>query len=82
VSAAPSCGAVADRSASLSSSHDEVSTEDYHLHRMLLGLPEGPSEIVPGSALPLESSMDIHGGGTSHLKNRFDQQSTSVKDAT
>jgi hypothetical protein len=30
---------------------------------MLLGLPEGPGEITPGSALPLESSMDIHGGG-------------------
>jgi hypothetical protein len=82
VSAALLCGVVADRSASLSSSHQEVSTEDYHLHRMLLGLPEGPSEIIPGSALPLESSMDIHGGGTSHLKNRSNQQSTSEKDAT
>lgn len=50
-------------SASLSANHDEASTEDYHLYRMLLGLPEGPSEIVPGAALPLESSMDIHGGG-------------------
>jgi hypothetical protein len=29
----------------------------------MLGLPEGPSELVPGSALPLESSMDVHGGG-------------------
>jgi len=72
VSAAGSCGAVADRTASLSSSHEEVSTEDYHLHRMLLGLPEGPSEVVPGSALPLESSMDIHGGGRSYTKNKSD----------
>jgi hypothetical protein len=30
---------------------------------MLLGVPEGPEEIVPMSALPLESCMDIHGGG-------------------
>jgi hypothetical protein len=50
--------------ASLLNHHDQASTEDYHLQRMLLGLPEGPSEIVPGSALPLESSMDIHGGGS------------------
>jgi hypothetical protein len=70
VSAALLYGAMADRSASLSSSHEEVSTEDYHLHRMLLGLPEGPSEVVPGSALPLESSMDIHGGGTSYFQSR------------
>jgi folate-binding Fe-S cluster repair protein YgfZ len=82
VSAILSFGALADRSASLSSSHEEVSTEDYHLHRMQLGLPEGPSEIVPGSALPLESSMDIHGGGTSLQKSRSDQQSISVKGAT
>lgn len=54
---------VADQAASLSSSHNDVGTDEYHLHRMLLGLPEGPSEITPGSALPLESSMDIHGGG-------------------
>ena len=33
------------------------------LHRMLLGIPEGPDEIIPGSALPLESCMDVHGGG-------------------
>lgn len=37
--------------------------DDYELHRMLLGVPEGPTEILPGHALPLESCMDIHGGG-------------------
>ena len=53
-------------SASLTSSHDPASTEDYHLHRMLIGVPEGPSEIAPGSALPLESCMDVQAGGRSH----------------
>ncbi|WWC67216.1 uncharacterized protein I206_101123 [Kwoniella pini CBS 10737] len=47
---------------SLCSTHDLVETEDYHLRRMLLGIPEGPQEIIPGSALPLESCMDLHGG--------------------
>lgn len=36
---------------------------DYDLHRMTIGVPEGQREIIPGSALPLESCMDIHGGG-------------------
>ena len=49
--------------ASLMNDHDEVPTDEYHLHRMKLGIPEGPQEIVPGSALPLESCMDVHGGG-------------------
>lgn len=30
---------------------------------MLLGVPEGPKEIIPGSALPLESCMDVNNGG-------------------
>ncbi|WVF66659.1 hypothetical protein IAT40_001400 [Kwoniella sp. CBS 6097] len=47
---------------SLSTSHDTASTDNYHLRRMLLGVPEGPGEIIPGSALPLESCMDLHGG--------------------
>ncbi|WVR03195.1 hypothetical protein IAU60_000186 [Kwoniella sp. DSM 27419] len=47
---------------SLSSSFDDAAVDEYHLRRMLLGVPEGPEEIVPGSALPLESCMDIHGG--------------------
>ncbi|KIR31568.1 hypothetical protein I310_03621 [Cryptococcus deuterogattii CA1014] len=49
-------------SASLATSHDLGNVHDYELHRMLLGVPEGPKEILPGQALPLESCMDIHGG--------------------
>lgn len=51
------------KSASLATSHDLGNIHDYELHRMLLGVPEGPKEILPGQALPLESCMDIHGGG-------------------
>lgn len=50
-------------SASLAAGHEVATADDYELHRMLLGLPEGPDELIPGQALPLESSMDLHGGG-------------------
>jgi hypothetical protein len=49
--------------AGLLSTHSEVSQDEYDLHRMITGLPESPEDIVPGSALPLESCMDVHGGG-------------------
>nr|ODN87071.1 mitochondrial protein [Cryptococcus depauperatus CBS 7841] len=47
---------------SLATNYDISTADEYKLHRMLLGVPEGPEEIVPGQALPLESCMDIHGG--------------------
>ncbi|TXT05054.1 hypothetical protein VHUM_03874 [Vanrija humicola] len=47
---------------SLLSNYDTATTEEYNLRRMVLGVPEGPAEVVPGVALPLESDMDIHGG--------------------
>ena len=37
--------------------------EQYDLHRMLLGVPDGHHEIQPGVSLPLESCMDVQGGG-------------------
>ena len=40
-----------------------MSPPEYYLRRMLLGVPEGANEMVPEHALPLESCMDIHGGG-------------------
>lgn len=43
--------------------HAEVPLAEYDLHRMQLGVPDGPHEVIPEVALPLESSMDIHGGG-------------------
>ncbi|GHJ85105.1 hypothetical protein NliqN6_1507 [Naganishia liquefaciens] len=44
------------------SDHDIGNSNDYNLRRMLLGVPEGPAEIIPGSALPLESCMDVTNG--------------------
>ena len=35
---------------------------DYHHHRYLLGVPEGPQEIVRGQALPMESNIDLMRG--------------------
>jgi folate-binding protein YgfZ len=49
--------------ASIASTHAAATPDDYTMHRMLLGVPEGFAEIIPGQALPLESCMDIHGGG-------------------
>lgn len=36
----------------------QTSEESYHMRRYLNGIPEGPAEMIPGSALPLESNMD------------------------
>ncbi|BEJ13415.1 hypothetical protein CspHIS471_0305890 [Cutaneotrichosporon sp. HIS471] len=47
---------------SVLTSHDVASTDEYNLRRMVLGVPEGSAEIIPGTALPLESDLDIHGG--------------------
>ena len=40
----------------------EVSVENYDVHRILLGVAEGQAEILPETALPLESNMDYMGG--------------------
>lgn len=41
--------------------HDVVPTEEYMLHRILLGIPEGVQDIVPMQAFPMESNLDIMG---------------------
>ncbi|KAL8916677.1 MAG: hypothetical protein Q9208_008377 [Pyrenodesmia sp. 3 TL-2023] len=40
----------------------ETSTETYDVRRMLLGVPQGHSEIISGEALPQESNIDYMGG--------------------
>ena len=44
------------------SSHDVGSTDDYHLHRILHGVPEGIVDIPPLHAFPMESNLDAMGG--------------------
>ncbi|EON70022.1 hypothetical protein W97_09288 [Coniosporium apollinis CBS 100218] len=40
----------------------QTTPPSYHLRRLLHGIPEGPSEIPPTSALPLEHNMDLMSG--------------------
>lgn len=49
-------------SASMARDHQTVSDHSYYLRRALTGVPEGPEELIPNAALPLESSMDVMGG--------------------
>lgn len=52
------------------STHDVADTEEYTLHRILHGVPEGIIDIPPMQAFPMESNLDIMGGRTSsHLSN-------------
>ncbi|KAJ3510300.1 hypothetical protein NLJ89_g4761 [Agrocybe chaxingu] len=41
--------------------HDIVSNEEYLLHRIVRGVPEGAADIVPMQAFPMESNLDIMG---------------------
>ena len=45
-------------------SHDTVTEEDYTIHRIVLGVPEGSREIIPGASFPMEANFDVMGGGT------------------
>jgi transferase CAF17, mitochondrial len=40
----------------------EASLESYTLHRYVNGIPEGPQDIIPQTALPLESNIDYLAG--------------------
>lgn len=40
----------------------EVTVQDYTIHRMLNGLAEGPTELPPTASLPQESNIDFFGG--------------------
>lgn len=55
-----SSSGVEDITVSLASNEDS-----YKLHRIRLGVPEGPEDIWPGAALPMESNIDYMGGSAS-----------------
>jgi folate-binding protein YgfZ len=40
----------------------QVDSKWYHLRRYMYGIAEGPMEIPPGSALPMESNIDLMNG--------------------
>jgi len=43
------------------STHDEGFSDDYLLHRIIHGVPEGLGDIPPMQAFPMESNLDIMG---------------------
>lgn len=51
-----------DITAQSASTHDIKTPDDYTLHRISLGVPEGPIDIPPMHAFPMESNLDIMGG--------------------
>jgi folate-binding Fe-S cluster repair protein YgfZ len=40
-----------------------MSEEQYASHRYAIGVPEGPLDITPNEAFPLESNFDYLNGG-------------------
>ncbi|KAF8640114.1 hypothetical protein AX17_001350 [Amanita inopinata Kibby_2008] len=44
------------------STHDVRLSEDYAVHRILHGVPEGSIDIPPLQAFPMESNLDVMGG--------------------
>ena len=41
---------------------NEATMDDYHVRRILLGIPEGQKDLQTGVALPLESNFDYMSG--------------------
>ena len=46
------------------STHDTVAEDDYAIHRIIRGIPEGSREIIPGVSFPMEANLDVMGGST------------------
>jgi folate-binding Fe-S cluster repair protein YgfZ len=44
------------------STHDVAQSDDYTLHRIIHGVPEGMIDIPPMQAFPMDSNLDVMGG--------------------
>ena len=51
--------------------HNTVTDEDYTIHRIVHGVPEGSQEIIPGASFPMEANLDVMGGGTHVIFSGF-----------
>jgi folate-binding protein YgfZ len=56
----------------------ETSLSSYQIHRYLHGVPEGPQEIIPQTALPLESNID-HLNGIDFRKGCYLGQELTIR---
>ena len=43
-----------------------VSADQYTLHRIKLGVPEGIEDMSPQDSFPMDANMDMMGGGELH----------------
>jgi len=48
---------------SLPESYRQGTLEDYHVRRIMLGVPEGMDDFIAGMSLPLECNLDYMNGG-------------------
>ena len=48
--------------AQLASNHDIVEEEEYTLHRIVHGVPEGVVDLPPMQAIAMNSNLDMMGG--------------------
>lgn len=73
-------------SARFASESEVVSPDQYLLHRIRHGVPEGVQEIVPMQAFPMESNLDLMGASEYHVERPLlsfkISQSTSGRAAT
>lgn len=60
----------ADTQPALPHSFVQVNSSEYHLFRMIQGIPEGASDFLYEVALPLESNLDFMAGSTT-LKSNY-----------
>ncbi|KAI0699432.1 hypothetical protein BC835DRAFT_1459730 [Cytidiella melzeri] len=41
--------------------HDSATEQDFHIHRILHGVPEGNTDIVPMHSVPMDANLDLTG---------------------